>query len=416
MRNLKGLLGCGPVWACGIVLCFSVPTRTIADEQEEEESSPVHITRQANGMVVLTLDVETQGRIALTTSTVEATTTQPTVVAYGKLEQDPARSFTLRSPAAGILRAVPGQSWPEIGSTLESNMVFGHVEPRLTASELVDLHAKRMDAQAEFNEIDADLSVGRASFENKSRLNSEHGLVSDRSTEEAWARYKSGEARLEAARQKVNLYDSLINGEAQYNALFPVRASLSGEIVEVLVQPGEVVDMGQVILRAAGFDSLIAAVSVWAGESVKPKPTSSQIVVVGNDEPPLAGEPLGPAPTASALTGGQTLLFRVEAPVGNHLRPGIAVTALIPVSGPGLSGVLIPRSAVLRHGGRTWAYVKTGEDRFERRDVVLHNPAPNGWFATSGVSPGENVVVEGAQFLLSEELKAQIENEEEAEG
>jgi len=399
----------------GALLAMATMTPIHAEEEAaEDENAPVHISREANGLVVLTLDAETQQRIALTVTAAEATSLQPTVIAFGKLAEDPARSFTLRAPAAGVLKASTDQEWPEIGSIVESNTILGYVEPRFTASEMVDLCARRLDAQADFDAIGADVEAAYASYEGKSRLNSGQGLVSDRSMEETRARYKSGEARLLAARRKVELYESLVAGRAPESALFPISTFASGEVVEVPAQPGETVDAGQVLLRTARFDVLIANVSVFVGETVESAASEAQIVVAGADGLVLVGKPIGPASEASALTGGQALLFEVDVPAERRLRPGVAVTAHVPTHGAPMNGVLIPRSAVLRHGGRTWAYVKTGEVRLERRDVVLYRPTSDGWFVTSGVSPGENVVVDGAQLLLSEELKAQIESEEEA--
>jgi len=381
----------------------------------EEEPSPVHISREANGLVVLTLDAETQQRIAMKFVSVEAASVQPTVVAHGRLVADPARSFTLRAPAAGVLQAWPEQEWPRIGAVVQTDAMLGFIAPRFTASETVDLQARRWDAHAEFDEISADLEAVRASFENKSRLNTGGGLVSDRALEEARAQYKSGEARLAAATQKVELYESLVTGRMGEDALFPIRASVLGEVVEVQAQPGEEVDMGQILLRTASFDTLIAEVSLFVGDVIESPGVEAQIAVAGTDGPLLTGTPIGPGSEASLLTGGQTMLFEVAVPAKHHLRPGLAVTAHVPTQGTPLIGVQIPRSSVLRHGGRTWVYVKTGEDRFERRDTLLYQPTSKGWFATSGVAPGEKIVVDGAQLLLSEERKAQIESEEEAE-
>ena len=401
--------------ALGTLLAFATMAPVcVGQEEGDEEQSPVQVAQGADGLVVLTLDAETQQRIALAVTAVRATSLQPTVVAYGRLVEDPSRSFSLRAPASGVLKTQSDQPWPEIGSVVESNTTLGYVEPRFSPSETVDLQARRLDAHAELDEISADLEAVRASFENKSRLNTESGLVSDRSLEEARARYKSGEARLAAARQKVELYESLFSGQARESALFPVRTSMLGEVVEILSQGGEEVSMGQILLRTVSFDTLIADVSLFVGDVIEAPVSEAQILVCGADDLLLAGKFLGTASQASTLTGGHGLLFEVVVPAGSHLRPGTAVTAHVPTQGASLSGVLIPRSAMLRHGGRTWVYVKAGEDRFERRDVALDRPTSGGWFATSGVAPGESVVVDGAQLLLSEELKAQIENEEEA--
>ena len=76
-------------------------------------------------------------------------------------------------------------------------------------------------------------------------------------------------------------------------------------------------------------------------------------------------------------------------------------------------GVLVPDAAVVWHGGKAWAYVKQGNDRFVRREVSTAQDLPGGWFNAEGFAAGEPVVVSGAQLLLSEELKYQIRNENE---
>ena len=406
-----------PWLAISLVIAFGLgwPAAARSDDQGEEEASPVHISRAANGAVVLTLAPAIQERIALKVAEIESITFRPTVTAYGQLEVDPARTFTLRAPVAGVLRIAPGQRWPEIGSAVEPQSSLGYIEPRFTPSELVDLHARRMDALAEIDEIKADLEAVRASLENKSRLNIAGGLVSDRSLEETQARYRSGQARLEAARQKATLFESLIQGCGQSSALYPLQIVDSGEVVEVAARPGEVIDVNQVLIRSTRFDGLIAKVSLFAGQDMESPLPAAQIEIQGMDRQPLAGEPIGQASMASPLTGGPTLLYAIQSPAEAHLRPGAAVAAHIPIGGTPQDGVLIPRSAVVRLGGRAWVYAQTAEEQFERRDCELETPTARGWFSTRGVEPGERVVVEGAQMLLSEELKAQIANEAEAE-
>jgi len=68
----------------------------------------------------------------------------------------------------------------------------------------------------------------------------------------------------------------------------------------------------------------------------------------------------------------------------------------------------VPRSAIVRFAGRTWAYAELGGDRFSRREVTPDRPTADGWFVALGWSPGDRVVTLGAEALLSEELKSEI--------
>lgn len=397
-----------------LIACTAAPLHA-QENDEEEPLSPVHITKGPTGLVVLTVAAETQQRIQLTAQPAEAATFQSQATGYGRLEADPAESFTVRAPIMGVLHGPDEGPWPAIGDRAGPDTVVGYVQPRFTPSELLDLKAKWMDAQAEADEVRAELDAARASFENKRSLNANGKLVSDRAVEEAKARLASDEARLAAATKRVDMLKNVLSSGPQNDARFPLDVSQGGEVTTVLARPGEVVDAGQPLLELARYHTLIARVALPAGTAVESSTSKACVLLVGGDGTPLTTDPVGAAPQADPVTMGPTLLYRVTTPPDDPLRPGAAIMAYVPLSGEPVHGTIIPRSAVLRFAGHTWIYVKTADDRFERRDVPLHSPAADGWYVTSGVSAGEQVVSGGAQLLLSEELKAQIESEAEAE-
>jgi hypothetical protein len=108
---------------------------------------------------------------------------------------------------------------------------------------------------------------------------------------------------------------------------------------------------------------------------------------------------------------GISLLYRLKKTFFG-LRPGTAVTALLPVPGSSRQGVLIPRSAIVGQGGKSWVYVETSNERFARRAVPLDLALSKGFVAFAGFSAGDRVVVVGAQSLLSEEFKSENETDE----
>ena len=90
-----------------------------------------------------------------------------------------------------------------------------------------------------------------------------------------------------------------------------------------------------------------------------------------------------------------------------------------------LLGGIVACNALLRHEGKTFVYLQTGDDAFQRQAVVLDRPTGDGWFVDQdpGLStpdsawagplqPLDKAVVVGAQELLSEELKGQGGEEE----
>ena len=372
---------------------------------------PSRTARRAGDEVVVTLDAEAQRRIGLRTEALQPAALQPEVTAYGSLEADPSRSFTLRAPVAGRLAPPPGRAWPGIGAIVADGQVVGQLEPRLAPVERVDLAARLAAARADLEAVTASLVAARASLERARTLNAEGKIVSDRSLQEAEARVRGEEARLHALTEAVGLIDASLTARSGATSSRPLAVAHGGEVVEVPVQPGEAVESGQPLLRAARFDRLLARVYLAAGQSVEEMSPRARIVVFGHEGSPLRGERVALAAAADPTTRGQTVLFRVGS-TGFPLRPGAAITAYLAIPGPTRTGVVIPRTAVVRAEGRAWVYVQLGEPRFRRQVVNLDAPTPGGWFAASGVGPGDRVVVDGAQTLLSEEFKSQIKLED----
>ena len=63
----------------------------------------------------------------------------------------------------------------------------------------------------------------------------------------------------------------------------------------------------------------------------------------------------------------------------------------------------VPASALLTEGDGTFVYVRTGPERFDRREVeVEHRRGRHGRRSSSGLEPGEEVVVEGGFKLKAD--------------
>jgi hypothetical protein len=101
-----------------------------------------------------------------------------------------------------------------------------------------------------------------------------------------------------------------------------------------------------------------------------------------------------------------SLLYEVAAHPG--LVPGINLNVFLP-SGTLESGAIVPFGAVIWTGGSAWCYVEKSPERFIRTAVDNSNPVSGGWFVTEGIDPNARVVTSGAQTLLSEEFRSQIQ-------
>jgi hypothetical protein len=73
---------------------------------------------------------------------------------------------------------------------------------------------------------------------------------------------------------------------------------------------------------------------------------------------------------------------------------------------------VIPNDAVVWWQGKAWCYIEQTPGKFTRKEVPTSSPVSSGWFVTEGFAPGTKVVTSGAQTLLSEEFRSQIQAEE----
>ena len=359
---------------------------------------------------MLTISREMQDRSALKVDVIQDASLPNEVVAYGRFQEDPSRSFTLRSPAAGIARAAAGREWPRLGEALAAGAPVATLQPRFTPLERVDLQARLTSAQAEMAATAASLEATKAAYERTKVLNAEGKTASDRALQEADARVKAETARLKAAGETASAIDASIAARAGATGPIPLSLERGGDVVDLAVQPGETVESGQMLLKVAGFDRLLAKVALSSGVRLPGDVRVARIVPLGRDDRVLEGRRVALASSDPQLLG-ETFLFSVE-PGDLPLRPGMALTAYLQLPGEPAKGVLLPRSAIVRQEGALWAYVRTADDKVTRRPVEQATPMDAGWFVPAGFKAGEAIVVAGAQMLLSEELKAKIQGED----
>lgn len=134
----------------------------------------------------------------------------------------------------------------------------------------------------------------------------------------------------------------------------------------------------------------------------------------------LAAQVLAPATETDARLQGETWWLSVPS---QRLRTGMRLSAQVEAAdGTAERGALVPSQAVVWHDGRPWVYVAVeGEDddeeadhgvAYARQDLSQAAEQFDGWFAMTGVAPGQEVVVSGATTLLSEEYRWQIPTED----
>lgn len=109
---------------------------------------------------------------------------------------------------------------------------------------------------------------------------------------------------------------------------------------------------------------------------------------------------LGPTRAADPRLQSTGLLAVVRGPAALRMASGAVAPATVSL-GAGVSGVTLPRAALLRSGGQTFVYLRRDATHFEKRVVSGAVSEPDGVFVRAGFKPGEAVVTSGAAQLFA---------------
>jgi cobalt-zinc-cadmium efflux system membrane fusion protein len=230
----------------------------------------------------------------------------------------------------------------------------------------------------------------------------QHHAIAERDLEQAESDRNQAQADLNAAEQGMKILG--INNPAGLakvpsSALIPVLAPISGEVVERLVSPGQVVQAGQT--QAFTISDLS---TVWVLANVYQADLayihSGDDVIVQTDAYPgtFHGKISYVSPALDPNTRTLQARIAVDNP-GEKLKKDMYCT--VAVTAGSLSNVIaVPNSSILRDdNNQPFVYTATGPDQFGRRDVELGQSQDGQTQILKGISTGERVVSDGSLFL-----------------
>ncbi len=110
------------------------------------------------------------------------------------------------------------------------------------------------------------------------------------------------------------------------------------------------------------------------------------------------GSWIAPAAQADAKLGTGLQLYRVAGP----LPVNATVVGRVPEGAP-TTGVLVPLPAVVWQAGQPWAYVRRDGSHFARIWLQQSTETQDGFVVPGAIRPGEQLVTQGTQLLLSQE-------------
>lgn len=306
-------------------------------------------------------------------------TTADEMIAPGKLRLPEAERRTSGLETAELAAA-------DADGALE---VFGTV---VDLQPLVEVRARYLAQSGEIRVLRASEGNLESEFRRAKGLFEDDRNLSERVMRQAETEWQGGRARLALAETTLRA------------TVESVRHAWGGALADMALNPG-----------SAAFQPLLdgreVLVSVTIPHDVPFEVARARLRLV-----PVAGGRAVPAVYVSPAVGiggtvlGATHFFRVPR---STFRVGARVSGLLDVGGEAAAGVIVPERAVVWFAGQSWVYVRDDKDGdiFERTRVSTTRLVPGGWFNASGLAPGQEVVVTGAQLLLSEELEYQIRNE-----
>ncbi|HEV2417308.1 MAG TPA: multidrug transporter [Terriglobia bacterium] len=258
----------------------------------------------------------------------------------------------------------------------------------LSAQGLAPLHNAYVSAEAQVEIAQAQLAVSSQEYERLKTLYAENQNTSEKSLQAAQGTLRTNRARLDAARKSLEIASSA------------VQQSWGGAVA------GWVVNDSPRLASVLSQRACLVQLTLPPGTSFEEPPEINLSTSNGNS---VKASYVSPFPQVDPRIQGISLLYLAHSYPA--LEPGMNLVARLPV-GKWLRGILIPHSAIVWWQGQAWVYEQTAPTRFTRRTVPAEQPLGDGYFAAQGFAAGAKVVTQGAQVLLSEEFRSQIQPED----
>jgi len=249
----------------------------------------------------------------------------------------------------------------------------------LSVQDLTTSRNSYIAAETQLQKAHLEAGVAHKEYTRLKTLFDENQNISEKSLQSAEATLRANEADVRAGEQQLTLQESIARQE---------WGSVASKWVEGSPELQRILDQTEMLVQM----TMPSGIEYSAPRTISletPGGTRTEANFVST------------FPRVDPRIQGKSFLYFAHARPG--LTPGVNLLAHLSVGNP-MKGVIVPTSAVVWSEGRAWVYQQTAADRFTRRAVPTDIPIEKGFFVTEGFSPGDKLVVQGAQALLSEEL------------
>jgi membrane fusion protein, heavy metal efflux system len=355
-----------------------------------DASDPAAATASAGASTPggITITPEQQARIH--TVTLEPTGYQRTVETTGTVAFDADQSTEVIAPVSGPVARL----LVDVGAHVKRGQPMAEVASPDFAADVGD-----------YRKASADAANARRIAELDQKLYTDGGL-SRRDLEQAETDATAAEADRDAAVQALRslgvdqqTLDDLVAGKAVEQSHALLRAPLGGTVVERAITPGELLAAGATVcFTVADLSKMWVMADVFTRDLADVKLGDPAEVIAETAPEPVVGKVAYIAAVVDPQTRAVAVRIVADNP-GGALKKDLYVKVRLH-SSVEHQGLLAPASAVLRDDENLpFVYLAGEGGNYLRRRVDLGSRVGDRFEVTSGLSPQDQVVVEGGLFL-----------------
>ena len=270
-----------------------------------------------------------------------------------------------------------------------------HYRPQIKAlARVVDL-APLVAFKSRYNQAQTALSVAKvteqSALQEYNRVKKLVGGVARKNINYADATWREALASRQGAQQQCD--DLKLEAQQRW-----------GKVIGAWLLQDNATELNKLFTRQAS----LLLLTMPAGAALPPETDTIHVSLNNDLQHANPARLIGPAyETDQSTIQGETYYFEVAT---GQLRTGMRLDAWIPRQNKALQGVWVPDQAIIWYVGQAWTFVELKPGRYQRRSLKSGIVADNGIFMQQGIKPGDHIVTVGAQMLLSQEFKWQIQD------
>ncbi len=338
---------------------------------------------------------------------------RPKLHVDGRVVPNPHASLEIRAPFAGILRLDAAESKLRLGTAVEPHDTLALFDARFTPTESLDLKTKLVEAEARHKSAEEVVKIRQERLARLNRL--QVGVLSQDDVDAASVQLSEARMQANVALTQYTIWKQALESVGKKTVSVPIQSPIAGEIAEIGVQPGASVDAGQMIARIVDFRRVLLRLD-FPTASTSDRPPSPVYIQALDSTVAWRARLRGRASSLEPGLQKASWYYEIvpdEKGASPRWQAGLYARAdLDDMSKSAEPAIAIPASALLVHQGRTLVYIERRPGRYERREVTLLGRAGDTLYVSAeGWLADEKVVISGAQVLLSEEFRSEVDED-----